>query len=91
MFLIGDIGNTEVKIFLFNSKKKILKKFVFKTNLINKKYLSKKLILKKNYLNKIQKILFSSVVPPVYSIIKLYIKKKIKKSTRSFTNQLSIK
>ncbi len=81
MFLIGDIGNTEVKIFLFNSKKKILKKFVFKTNLINKKYLSKKLILKKNYLNKIQKILFSSVVPPVYSIIKLYIKKKIKKKS----------
>ena len=32
MYLIGDIGNTETKICLFNDKKKLLKKKVFDTN-----------------------------------------------------------
>ena len=30
MFLIGDIGNTEVKIILFSSKKKDYKTYCFK-------------------------------------------------------------
>jgi len=79
MFLIGDIGNTEVKIILFSSKKKIIKRIVLKTNKINNKYLSKRFTLKKNYLNKIEKILFSSVVPSVFLKIKIFLKKKIKK------------
>ena len=47
MYLIGDIGNTEVKICLFNSKKKLKKKITLKTNLITTDYLKKKL----NFLN----------------------------------------
>ena len=31
MYLIGDIGNTETKICLFNNKKKLLKKKILNT------------------------------------------------------------
>ncbi len=50
MYLIGDIGNTEVKICTFNSNKKLLKKIILKTNLITNKYVIKILnfLLKKN-------------------------------------------
>ena len=79
MFLIGDIGNTEVKIVLFNNKKKILKRFILKTNELNNRYLSKKILINKKYLNKIQKILFSSVVPVAFLQFKFFFKKKTKK------------
>jgi hypothetical protein len=39
MYLIGDIGNTEVKIVLFDNKKKILKKVILKTNKVNNYYI----------------------------------------------------
>ena len=42
MYLIGDIGNTETKICLFNDKKKLLKKKIFDTNNFKKKNLSGK-------------------------------------------------
>ncbi len=52
MYLIGDIGNTEIKIFLFNEKFYIKKKVVLKTKLINSKYLSQKLSFLKFYKKK---------------------------------------
>ena len=66
MNIIGDIGNTEVKICLFSSNKKLIKKIYLKNNLINLSYLKKKLskLIKKNV--SINKILFSSVVPNIY-------------------------
>ena len=42
MFLIGDIGNTEVKIVLFNKKNIILKKILLKTDKINENYINPK-------------------------------------------------
>ncbi len=66
MFLIGDIGNTEVKIVLFNKKNIILKKFLLKTDKINENYISKKIKFNKKLTNRIEKILFSSVVPSVF-------------------------
>ncbi len=36
MYLIGDIGNTEVKLCLFGKKDKLIKKTVLKSNLITK-------------------------------------------------------
>ena len=80
MYLIGDIGNTEVKIVLFNSNKKVVKRIFLKTKKINDKYLSKKMTIDKKYLFKINKILFSSVVPLVFSKIKLFLNKKVKKN-----------
>ena len=70
MIIVGDIGNTETKVCLINSKNKIIKKIIFSSKKIDytlvKKYLSK-LNLKKK---KIKKVLFCSVVPKSYSLIK---------------------
>ena len=41
MYLIGDIGNTETKICLFNNKKKLLNKKILNTNNLKKKILEK--------------------------------------------------
>jgi len=79
MLLIGDIGNTDVKIFLLTKKKKIKKKFVLKTNKISKNYINLKLNSLIFYSKKIDKVLFSSVVPEVYSKLKFYLKNKLKK------------
>ena len=65
MKIIGDIGNTEVKICLIDNKYKIKKKINFKTSEINNYELKnrfKSLITKKD----IEMIIFSSVVPNVY-------------------------
>ena len=77
MYLIGDIGNTDIKICLFNKNCKIEKKLILKTNLISNKYLISKLNFLKKYSNKIKKILFSSVVPSVFFIIKKFLRKKL--------------
>ena len=74
MYLIGDIGNTETKICLLNLNSKIINRLYIKSNLVNKKYLSKKLKYLKKY--KLNKILFSSVVPNKFKIIKNFIEKK---------------
>ena len=81
MYLIGDIGNTEIKICLFDKNYKVVKKLILKTNLISNKYLASKLNFLKKYSSKINIILFSSVVPPVYSVIKHFLKKKLKKKS----------
>jgi len=75
MILVGDIGNTETKICLVNSDKKIVKKIIFNTKKISNS------LLKKNFkrLNlknlNIEKILFCSVVPKIFRLIKKYLKK----------------
>ena len=80
MYIIGDIGNSEVKICIFSSKNKQLKKIVLKTSSINSKNLNKSIssIYK---LNKNSKVLFSSVVPNVYKSVKFFFLKKFKIKT----------
>ena len=75
MYIIGDIGNTEVKICVYCTKKKLVKKIILKSKLINNKYLEKNLsfILKKNII--IKKVIFSSVVPNIFRLIKIFILK----------------
>ena len=78
-YLIGDIGNTNIKICKLNKNFKIIKTYLFdtKSNTLESS-LSKKLgqIVKKNTS---QKVLFSSVVPNVYrKISKIFKRKKIK-------------
>ena len=77
MYLIGDIGNTEVKICAFNSNKKLLKKIILKSNLITNKYLYKRLIFLKSKKYKLHHAIFCSVVPKYYNKIKFFIKKKL--------------
>jgi len=67
MIIVGDIGNTDVKICVLY--KGIKKKYLFKTSSINKQIIKKKF----NFLrNKIyfKKAIFSSVVPKTYNRIK---------------------
>ena len=75
-YLVGDIGNTLTKISILNDKFNILNTYNLSTNkLYNKKYLNiffKKFLSKK--LNK--KILFSSVVPKAYKVIKFFFRRK---------------
>ena len=78
MYLIGDIGNTDIKIFLFSKNFKIIKKIRIKTILLNKNYLEKKLNFIKRYKFKFTKILFCSVVPVAYKNIKKFIEKSVK-------------
>ena len=77
MYLIGDIGNTEVKICAFNRNKKLLKKIILKSNLITNKYLYKHLIFLKSKKYKLHHAIFCSVVPKYYNKIKFFIKKKL--------------
>ena len=64
MIIVGDIGNTEIKIFL--SFKNQYKKILLDTKNINYSVLRKKLnFLKKHEYEK--NILFCSVVPKVYN------------------------
>ena len=78
MYLIGDIGNTDIKICLFDKNYKVVKKLILKTNLISNKYLASNLNFLTKYSDKINIILFSSVVPPIYSVIRKFLKNKLK-------------
>jgi len=78
MNILGDIGNTETKLFLISSKNKLLKNITLQSKNINKKSLNTKLkILQKDY-KKIKKILFCSVVPKNFNLIKRFLSKKVK-------------
>ena len=78
MYVIGDIGNTETKICVYSTEKIILKKIILKSSLISNSYLKKNLssIFKKNVV--IKKIVFSSVVPKIFKLIKIFILKNFK-------------
>ena len=75
MYLIGDIGNTDIKICLFSKDLKLIKQMRIKTSFLNTKYLEKKLKFTKKYKSKLNKILFCSVVPKAYKNIKKIIEK----------------
>ena len=81
MFLVGDIGNTETKICLLNNRYKKIKKITLNTQKLSMKYLTHKtLLIKKNFKN-VEKLLFSSVVPDKYKVIKKFFKIKTKKNS----------
>ena len=75
MYVLGDIGNSKTKIFLVNSKDKIIKRIEFSTNDINQFELKKKFRLLISDFKKIEKILFCSVVPKAFVFIKKYLSK----------------
>ena len=76
MLILGDIGNSETKLFLVNSKNKILKKISLSSKLMTNSILNRKFkILTKDFKN-IKKILFCSVVPKNFNFIKRFISKK---------------
>ena len=76
MYILGDIGNTETKLCIVSKKNKISKKITFLSKSVNNSQLN--ILFKKNKIqfNKIEKILFCSVVPKKFLLIKKYFKKK---------------
>ena len=79
MYILGDIGNSETKVYLVNSKDRIIKNIVFPSKKISNEILNYKFkTLIKNYPG-IKKILFCSVVPQSFNLIKKFLSKKVKK------------
>ena len=78
MYILGDIGNSETKIFLISINNKIIKKLTFSSKDINQIKLDRLFI---NFIidyNKLKKILFCSVVPKSFIIINKFLSKKTK-------------
>ena len=78
MYILGDIGNSDTKIFLVNKKNRILKKINLNTKNINIQNINKKIKFLTKDLKIIEKILFCSVVPKSFNLIKRYFYKKTK-------------
>ena len=75
-YLIGDIGNTNIKICKINKNFKITNTYLFETRSPSlEKNLKKKLLQLLNK-NVSRKVLFSSVVPKIYYKISRMLKKK---------------
>ena len=78
MYILGDIGNTDTKLFLVSSKNKVLKKINFQSKSLNHQKLTKYFKSLKPDYKKINKILFCSVVPKSFNLIKKFLSKKTK-------------
>ena len=74
MYILGDIGNSEIKIYLVNSKNKIKKNINIPTKKINNTLLKSNFKFLVKDFKKIEKILFCSVVPKSFKLIKKYLK-----------------
>ncbi len=86
MKIIGDIGNTEVKICLVDNKFKIKKKIIIKTIEINQSNLNKKLKFLLKNKNNLEKIVFSSVVPKIYKKFSIFFKSNFNKKILEIKN-----
>ena len=91
MYLIGDIGNTETKIFLFDQNFKIKKKWNLPSIKISRRYLYSKMRFLISKRSKIKKIIFSSVVPKSFFLIKEFLNKEIKKVRVIELKQINLK
>ena len=78
MYILGDIGNTETKFFLISINNKIIRKLTVQTKDMNHTKLDKQFINFKIDYQKLKKILFCSVVPKSFNIIKKFLSKKTK-------------
>ena len=78
MYILGDIGNTETKIFLVSKNNKIIKKLSLATRDMNYTKLNKLFINLVVDYKKVKKILFCSVVPKSFYIIKKFLSKRTK-------------
>ena len=79
MYILGDIGNSETKLFLVNSKNRITKYKSFPSKEMNNRVLNNNFNSLTNDYSKIEKVLFCSVVPKSFSLIKKFLHKKIRK------------
>tara|TARA_B100001121_G_scaffold305912_1_gene324449 strand:+ start:2065 stop:2811 length:747 start_codon:yes stop_codon:yes gene_type:complete len=78
MYILGDIGNSDTKIFIVNSKNRILSRIIFSSKKINHQILYRKLKFILPKIKKVKKILFCSVVPETFNFVKKFLSKKTK-------------
>jgi type III pantothenate kinase len=78
MYILGDIGNSDTKLCLVSSRNKIVKKINFPSKSLNDQKLTRYFNSLKPDYKKINKILFCSVVPKSFNLIKKFISKKTK-------------
>ena len=78
MYILGDIGNSETKVFLVNSKNNIIKNINFSSKKINNNLLKSKFKTLIKDFAIIEKILFCSVVPKTFVRIKNFLSKNTK-------------
>ena len=78
MYILGDIGNSDTKLCLVSSRNKIVKKINFPSKSLNDQKLTRYFNSLKPDYKKINKILFCSVVPKSFNMIKKFISKKTK-------------
>ena len=86
MKIIGDIGNSEVKVCLVENNSKIKKKITIKTNKITQSKIKRSLIKFKKNNKKIEKIVFSSVVPKVFNLFSSYFRSNFGKKIIEIKN-----
>ena len=79
MYILGDIGNSETKVYLVDSKNRIIRNINFSSKKINNKILNRKFKYLSKDFKSIKKVLFCSVVPKSFSFIKKFLSKKVKK------------
>ena len=79
MYILGDIGNSETKVFLLNTNEKVIKSINFSSKQINNKILNHKFRYLIKDFKSVDKILFCSVVPKSFNQIKKFLSKKTKK------------
>ena len=86
MYILGDIGNTETKVWLVSKKNKIIKKTNYSPKATTNNKLS--IILKKNNFKfkYVKKILFCSVVPQTFNLIKKFLSKKTNRNCYEVKN-----
>ena len=78
MYLIGDIGNTEIKVCLVDLNNQIIKRVNFQANNLSLSQINKNFSVFKKNLPNLKKILFCSVVPKSFNLIKKFLKTKSK-------------
>ena len=78
MYILGDIGNTETKFFLVSTNNNIIKKLNLSTRDVNYTKLNRLFINLVVDYKKVKKILFCSVVPKSFNIIKKFLSKKVR-------------
>ena len=86
MKIVGDIGNTDVKICLLDNKFKIIKKTIIKSNEITQRLIKIKLKYFLKYKNNLEHIVFSSVAPEIYKKFSIFFKKNFNKKIIEIKN-----
>jgi|TARA_B100000902_G_scaffold154085_1_gene150546 type III pantothenate kinase len=79
MNILGDIGNSVTKVYLVNQNNRVIRNINFSSKKIDNKILNQKFkyLIKDTKL--IKKVLFCSVVPKSFNLIKKFFSKKFKK------------